>query len=66
MNTDEKDANENELITFLTPLVEKSLDFRSSKSVNTLIQEVQMEIQDSYWQFFRPDKQRLAWTAASI
>ena len=44
--------NENELITFLTPIMSKRLDFRLSKTVDLLVKEINMEIQDSYWQIF--------------
>ena len=54
---EDQEPNKNELITSLTPIVEKRLDFRLHKNVNALIQEVQMEIQDSYYQIFRPAKQ---------
>ena len=41
---EDQEPNKNELITSLTPIVEKRLDFRLHKNVNALIQEVQMEI----------------------
>ena len=37
---EDQEPNNNELITTLTPIVEKQLDFRLHKNVNALIQEV--------------------------
>ena len=37
---EDQEPNNNELITTLTPIVEKQLDFRLHKKVNALIQEV--------------------------
>ena len=63
---EDQEPNKNELITSLTPIVEKRLDFRLHKNVNALIQEVQMEIQDSYYQIFRPAKQELQFTKTFV
>ena len=37
LSQDDQEPNNNELITSLTPIVEKRLDFRLHKSVNALI-----------------------------
>ena len=34
--------------------------------MNALIQEITMEIQDSYWQIFRPDPQELEYTKTFV
>lgn len=41
---DDQIPNQNELITYLNPIVTKQLDFRLSKSVNMLVKEINMEI----------------------
>ena len=46
---EDQKPNENELITYLKPIIKKTLDFRASKTVNAIISEIQMEIQDSYY-----------------
>ena len=33
----DQEPNENELVTYLTPIVEKRLDYRLSKIVNTVV-----------------------------
>ena len=58
--------NENELITYLTPIMTKRLDFRLSKTVNLLVREINMEIQDSYWQIFGVEDQELEFTTTII
>lgn len=41
---EDQTPNENELITYLTPIMTKRLDFRLSKTVNLLVKEINMEI----------------------
>ena len=50
----------------MTPIVEKRLDFRLHKNVNALIQEIQLEIQDSYFQIFKPAPQELEYTQTKV
>ena len=42
LSEESKSPNENELVTYLTPILEKRLDFRLHKSVNAVMQEVAM------------------------
>ena len=37
---EDQTPNENELITYLTPIIEKRLDYRTSKSVRARVQEI--------------------------
>ena len=63
---EDQKPNENELVTYLNPIIKKTLDFRASKTVNTLISEVAMEIQDSYYQIFNPAPQEIEFTKTKV
>ena len=52
-----KTPNENALISYLVPLVEKRLDLRYHKDVWASIEERHLEIQDSYIQILSPEPQ---------
>ena len=63
---EDQEPNANELITYLSPIIQKSLDFRAAKTVNALISEISLEIQDSYYQILNPDPQELEYTKTSV
>ena len=63
---EDQEPNENELVTYLNPIISKTLDFRAAKTVNAMVSEIAMEIQDSYFQIFRPAKQELEYTQTRV
>ena len=47
-------------------MADKRLDFKYHKRVEAVIQKQNIEIQDSYYQIFRPDKQELEYTQTFV
>ena len=41
---EDQEPNENELVTYLNPIISKTLDFRAAKTVNAMVSEIAMEI----------------------
>ena len=41
---EDQEPNENDLVTYLNPIISKTLDFRAAKTVNAMVSEIAMEI----------------------
>ena len=61
-----KTPNDNALVLYLAPLVEKRLDFRYHKDVWAKIEERHLEIQDSYLQILSPESQVISLADFSV
>ena len=60
------EENNRAVISSLTPIVSKRLDFAYHKVLEVEVEEQQFEIQDLLWQFLEPGKQELTLTKVYV
>ena len=66
IETEVVEENNREVITSLSPIITKRLDYTYHKVMEVEVEEQQFEIQDKLWQFLEPSKQELTLTKVYV